>query len=273
MWKHVSQSNRRWSWLLVWFTILVGCSDQTSAILVPTVPLLPPTATATSIVPTSTPTSQPPPAAVDIMGTSTAGETDAVSVTPLIETDITLPESLMSDMAKNLAQRLSVTPNVVQLARITSVQWFDLDLGCTDRLSFDEHGSGYEVEFLVGGVVYRYRVALPDMVNLLCSGSKPARDQLLVLVDPSAEEFFSLAQQRVARQLDLPLRRVRLAELEAVTWMDTSLGCPQTGNTYDPAQIQGYRMVLLAGDNQYTFHTDSISIFACNAPDVSIVNG
>jgi len=268
MWKRDFQSNRAWSWLLVWFTILVGCTDQTTATQIPTVPLVPPTQTATFIAPTLTPTSQPPPAAVDIIATSTAAEINAVSLSPLIETRTTIPDGLLSDMLEDLAARLNIIPNAVQLARITDVQWSDFDFGCSGRLSFDQLRSGYEVEFLVGGIVHRYRVALPDTF-VLCSGDEPARDQLLLLIDPSAEEFFSLAQQRVARELDLPLRRVRLAQLEAVIWTDTSLGCPQNGTTYDPAEIQGYRVVLLAGENQFTFHTDSISIFACNPPEVS----
>src|SRR5688572_30705454 len=61
--------------------------------------------------------------------------------------------------------------------------------------------------------------------------------------DPIAAEMIALAQRRLSQDLDLPSRRIRLIEIAAVTWPDTSLGCPQPDIEYTPGTVDGYRLV------------------------------
>lgn len=82
--------------------------------------------------------------------------------------------------------------------------------------------------------------------------------------DPIAAQLVALAQARLARQLDLATQRVRLVELTAYTWTESSLGCPLDGQTYGQVNIPGYRIVLaVAEDDEYIFHTDSTQLIAC----------
>jgi hypothetical protein len=83
--------------------------------------------------------------------------------------------------------------------------------------------------------------------------------------DPVAAELVALAQRRVAQDLGLPTRRIRLVEVSAYAWNDTSLGCPLPGEVYTPLIVDGYRIVLTAGEQEYIFHTDFDRVIACDA--------
>jgi hypothetical protein len=85
------------------------------------------------------------------------------------------------------------------------------------------------------------------------------------LDDPVADDLVALAQRRIAQELNLPVRRIRLVEVKFYTWENTSLGCPLPGETYAAGTVDGYRIVLEAGDQQYIFHTDFDRALPCDA--------
>lgn len=84
-------------------------------------------------------------------------------------------------------------------------------------------------------------------------------------IDPVASELAMLAQRRIAEKLGLPVRRVRIVEVTPFVWTDTSLGCPVPGETYTALNVDGYRIVLSAGDQEYLFHTDFDRPLPCDA--------
>lgn len=82
--------------------------------------------------------------------------------------------------------------------------------------------------------------------------------------DPVAGELVALAQRRVAEDLNLPVRRVEVVEVQSYTWLETSLGCPTQDVTYPEQNVDGYRIVLRANDEEYIFHTDFDRVVACD---------
>lgn len=53
---------------------------------------------------------------------------------------------------------------------------------------------------------------------------------------------------------------------KAVTWPDTSLGCPLPDRTYAQVITPGYRLVLSDGTTDFEYHTDNyqrIAIYDC----------
>ncbi|MCA0452517.1 MAG: hypothetical protein LCI00_00905 [Chloroflexi bacterium] len=82
--------------------------------------------------------------------------------------------------------------------------------------------------------------------------------------DLVAAELVALAQRRVAETLNLPVRRVQVVEVKSYTWLETSLGCPTQDTTYPEQEVDGYRIVLSANDEQYIFHTDFDRVVACD---------
>jgi hypothetical protein len=89
-------------------------------------------------------------------------------------------------------------------------------------------------------------------------------DAASTLDDPIANDLVGLAQRRVAQDLNLPVRRIQLVEVKAYHWIDSSLGCPLPGQSYTQVLIDGYRIILEAGDKQYIFHTDFDRALPCD---------
>lgn len=44
-----------------------------------------------------------------------------------------------------------------------------------------------------------------------------------------------------------------LVSSEAVTWNSSALGCPQPGNSYTQALVDGMRIIVKAGDKEYDY--------------------
>jgi hypothetical protein len=84
------------------------------------------------------------------------------------------------------------------------------------------------------------------------------------LEDPVAAELVGLAQRRVADITGLPIRRVEIVEVKAYKWTDVSLGCPSSSESYAQQEVDGYRIVLSANDQQFIFHTDFDRVVACD---------
>lgn len=59
--------------------------------------------------------------------------------------------------------------------------------------------------------------------------------------------------------------QVQLAE--SVTWSDGSLGCPQPGQTYTQALVDGYRILITTPDGDVAFHGETGEPpFRCDDP-------
>jgi len=84
------------------------------------------------------------------------------------------------------------------------------------------------------------------------------------LNDPVAAELVGLAQRRVSESVNLPVRRIQVVEVKSYTWTDTSLGCPNRDSSYPQQEVDGYRIVLSANNQQFIFHTDFDRVVACD---------
>jgi hypothetical protein len=84
------------------------------------------------------------------------------------------------------------------------------------------------------------------------------------LDDPVAAELVGLAQRRVAETSNLPVRRIEVVEVKSYNWTDTSLGCPSPNETYAQQEVDGYRIVLSANNQQFIFHSDFDRVVACD---------
>ena len=57
---------------------------------------------------------------------------------------------------------------------------------------------------------------------------------------------------------------IEVLRAEEVTWPDGSLGCPQPGQSYPPAMVDGYRVILQHGGRIYLYHAGGAGpIFLC----------
>lgn len=86
----------------------------------------------------------------------------------------------------------------------------------------------------------------------------------------------SAAITALSGTLNLPPGQITLISTESVTWPDGCLGVQREGMMCTQALVEGYRIILEAGDKQYEMHSDldgSAIILATNLPtDGSIEN-
>jgi hypothetical protein len=54
---------------------------------------------------------------------------------------------------------------------------------------------------------------------------------------------------------------VRIVEARAVTWSDGAMGCGEPGGVYTQAQVAGYWLLVRAGQQELTYHTDNRAAF------------
>jgi hypothetical protein len=251
--------NLRWATAAV-LVFLAACSTSAAPTNAPTQVLIPapPTLTPTSSIPTETPPPGIAPSDV-IVGSQVTAVPDEL-------------QSLIPQIVDDLASDLDVEADLIQVVRIEAAFWMTNQLGC-DSVSTEasERGAGYQVILLVNNNFYEYHTDSGTHF-LLCSevnatAAATLAVGMLLELDPVAAELVGIAQQRVAEQLNLPIRRIRVLDIRAVRWTDSSLGCPQPDQTYTPIEIDGYRIAVTAGEQVFIFHSDFDHLLACDATD------
>lgn len=73
-------------------------------------------------------------------------------------------------------------------------------------------------------------------------------------VEVPLREIGERARQDLAARLGLRIDEIRVVEARAVTWPDSSLGCPEPGRMYLQVLTPGYRVILEAQGQRYAYH-------------------
>ena len=58
----------------------------------------------------------------------------------------------------------------------------------------------------------------------------------------------------LASRLEVDESEVAVMAMEAVTWRDGSLGCAEPGTMYTQALVEGHRITLAVGEEQFEYH-------------------
>lgn len=240
--------------------VLSACANSGTAPVASTPTLIPAvvTATYTPLPPTMTSPALPGPA-------------DVSAATPAT-TSVSIPaaaQSLISRALDDLTQQLNISRDTIQIHQVESATWASLDLGCGEVTPSGDAAlaiSGYRVVFQVADTLYEYHTDDRSTIRR-CeqAGTVVGETESLLAADPIASELAMLAQRRLGTTLDLPTLRIAVVSVDPYIWTDTSLGCPQPGESYTPLDIDGYRIVLNARDQEYIFHTDFDRVIPCDA--------
>jgi hypothetical protein len=78
------------------------------------------------------------------------------------------------------------------------------------------------------------------------------------------DEAGHTATDLVSKKLGLTSADVRVVTIAEATWRDSSLGCPERGHVYTPAQIGGFRVIVEAGTTRYDVRTAGGRAVLCN---------
>lgn len=72
--------------------------------------------------------------------------------------------------------------------------------------------------------------------------------------DPTLQAIIQMARADLAKQLGVDESQIEFIQMEAVTWPDGSLGCPQPGMAYIQIMVEGYRIQLAVAGTVYHYH-------------------
>lgn len=75
------------------------------------------------------------------------------------------------------------------------------------------------------------------------------------------QKFFDAILADLLNNFKVESENVSVVTSEAVVWNDGSLGCPQPGMLYTQAIINGYRIILKAGDETFDYHLSDRGYF------------
>ena len=85
------------------------------------------------------------------------------------------------------------------------------------------------------------------------TGTQPAADEE---TQPTENKVVEILRGKLAQQLNLKPEAIELTGLEAVNWPDACLGAPNAGEACAAVVTPGFRVILSAGEDHYTYHTD-----------------
>lgn len=89
---------------------------------------------------------------------------------------------------------------------------------------------------------------------------------------PSAggQDMLSRMSRDLQQRLGTPTSAFQVLNVQSVVWDDSSLGCPQPGLAYLPAQTPGVRVVFGYEGKSYQYHgSDRGNFVYCEHPAVS----
>jgi hypothetical protein len=101
-----------------------------------------------------------------------------------------------------------------------------------------------------GSAVPRTEPAVPTVTAV-----PPTPEPTTDVIPQDAGDVLSLARDDMARRLDVNQEKIDVVSVEAVQWANTCLGCPEPGEVCGESVSSGFRIILRAAGERYTYHT------------------
>jgi hypothetical protein len=193
---------------------------------------------------------------------------------------------LVNQARADLAQRLAITLDQIELIEFELVVWPDGSLGCpqpgmayiqvpqdgavillrVDDALYEYHSGGSRPPFLCEQATQGSQGSKPSVAPTKLAAQEIVRLET-VLSDPAVQRLVILAQKDLVQRLSLSSGQVRIEKVEMVVWPDSSLGCPKPGMAYTQVQQDGLRIRLSAGGKIYHYHSGgNRDPFLCDQP-------
>ena len=84
-------------------------------------------------------------------------------------------------------------------------------------------------------------------------------------VSNTSQAAIDMATADLALRLGVDASSVGLVGVEGQTWSDASLGCPEPDRFYAQVLMDGYRILLSAGDETYEYHSGQGRVVLCGS--------
>ena len=104
-------------------------------------------------------------------------------------------------------------------------------------------------------------LAVTTAAALACSHSTPPPPSTTAppastTSNAARQNAYRAAADALARDVNAPRDSIAGVSQDEMTWRDSCLGCPKTGESCTQVMTPGYRVVLRIGDATYEYHTD-----------------
>ena len=81
------------------------------------------------------------------------------------------------------------------------------------------------------------------------------------------DDLVEQAKKDLAKRLSISVNQITVVQARAVTWPDSSLGCPKPGMMYMMVLSPGFQIILSAEGREYNYHAgQSGGAFYCESP-------
>lgn len=91
---------------------------------------------------------------------------------------------------------------------------------------------------------------------------------------PLVQSLIELSKADLASRLSINPANITVVKAIAVSWSDSSLGCPQEGMYYMQVLTPGFQIILKADEMEYSYHADLESDpFYCQNPSLPVPGG
>jgi len=159
-----------------------------------------------------------------------------------------LPPAVEQKVRQAASQQLNVPSQDVKIAGFTRQTWSD---GCL--------GLGGAAESCLQAIVEGWRVEVTNgQQNLFYRTDEPA-NAIRLEPQPDVVTLPTNVSQRllqtVARQVRMPVSRLRVAAVKAATW-DGCLGIFKPGQACTRIAISGWQAIVTGGDRSWVYHLD-----------------
>ena len=192
------------------------------------------------------------------------GTEEAKTVTAEGEiTTMSADDRSVADLAvAALAEHLNVPQSTITVDTVRPVDWPDSSVGCPqpDQAYLQVITPGHKITLRADGQIHVVHEA--NGRAFVCVRQKSVSgltNQLELVWAPQA----AIARRDLASQLGVNENQIIVSSASGTTFSDTSLGCPQEGETYETRDIEGYVLRFRSGGREYTYHTDLERVIAC----------
>ena len=222
----------------------------------------------TQILVPFTATPQPEPTMSVVLGTELPEPAD-VRADSSLEATVPAQATVVGLVVADLAAQLDIDSRSISVGLVEELVWSALTCEADIApISAADRVPGFRITLMVDGVQYTYR-ADHDGRFVQCDDDSVMTGEPVIL-DTNLISLIDIASQDLASRLDLPVRRVFLADAQSIMWPDARLGCALTDETWPPTPVAGYRIVLRVGSESYSYHANYRQVSLCPAAAVRL---
>lgn len=162
-----------------------------------------------------------------------------------------LPRSIARRVQRDLASRLNVSPERLQIVEATPQTWPDqcLGLGRPNQRCMGDDVSGWQIQVVSAQQMWTYR---SDRI-----GRRLKLEPLTAAPDFGTGDFSAETSQRllqtVAEQVNQPIERLEVLEVQAATW-DGCLGVYEPDMACTAIAWAGFRTLITDGETLWVYH-------------------